>query len=85
MDKRYREQLKNYLLLLDLEGNKKKKSIYDSEMVPVEWKEMFITVSSAIRKDCPCRYNMQTSYKCSNFSIGIKRNSPSLKRNDINK
>lgn len=25
MDKRYREQLKKYLLLLDLEGNKKKK------------------------------------------------------------
>lgn len=28
MDKRYREQLKNYLLLLDLEGNKKKKKVY---------------------------------------------------------
>lgn len=52
MDKRYREQLKKYLLLLYLEGNKKK-SIYDSEMVPVEWKEMFITVSSAIRKRLP--------------------------------
>ena len=54
MDKRYREQLKKYLLLLYLEGNKKKKVYMTQKWFLLNEKKCLLLSAVQSEKDCPC-------------------------------
>lgn len=62
MDKRYREQLKKYLLLLYLEGNQKKKVYMTQKWFLLNEKKCLLLSAVQSEKDSPCWYNMHTSY-----------------------
>ena len=85
MDKRYREQLKKYLLLLYLEGNKKKMYIWLRNGSCWMKRNVYYCQQCNQKKTAHVDIICTQVITCSNFSIGIKRNSQSFKRNDIDK